>query len=69
MNSDELVSQKPRRIASSSYIEVRHSYAATEHTFISYNCDRSWLPVDTGWVVLEPVNADCRAESRSQSQR
>lgn len=48
------------RIARVFNIEVHHSYAATECLFISYNCDRGWLHVNSDWVLLEPVDAEYR---------
>src|SRR6266508_4825926 len=46
------------RIARAFNIDVHHSYAATECPFISYNCDRGWLHVNSDWVLLEPVDAE-----------
>ena len=48
------------RIGKAFNVKVHHSYAATECMFISYNCDRGWLHVNSDWVVLEPVDAEYR---------
>lgn len=48
------------RISRTFRAKVRHSYAATECTFVSYSCDHGWLHVNSDWVVLEPVDADYR---------
>lgn len=48
------------RITRAFGVKARHSYAATECLFISYNCDQGWLHVNADWVVLEPVDADYR---------
>ena len=46
------------RISKAFGVTVRHSYAATECTFISYSCDQHYLHVNADWAVLEPVDAD-----------
>ena len=46
------------RISKAFGVTVRHSYAATECTFISYSCDHHWLHVNADWALLEPVDAD-----------
>ncbi len=48
------------RIAQSLDTKVRYSYAASECTFISYNCKDHWLHVNADWVILEAVDADYR---------
>lgn len=48
------------RIAQAFNAKVRHSYAASECTFITYSCEHKWLHVNSDWVVLEPVTADYR---------
>ncbi len=48
------------RIARAFNIAVHHSYAATECPFISYNCERGWLHVNSDWALLEPVGAEYR---------
>lgn len=48
------------RISKALQAKVRHSYAATECTFLSYSCAHGWLHVNTDWLVLEPVDADYR---------
>ncbi len=48
------------RIAQAFNAKVRHSYAASECTFITYSCEHKWLHVNSDWVVLEPVDADYR---------
>lgn len=48
------------RIARAFNIDIHHSYAATECPFISYNCDRGWLHVNSDWILLEPVDAEYR---------
>lgn len=48
------------RIARAFDAKVRHSYAASECTFITYSCAHKWLHVNSDWVVLEPVDADYR---------
>lgn len=45
------------RIARAFHATVRHSYAATECPFLSYNCAENWLHVNSDWVILEPVDA------------
>ena len=54
------------RIAMAFDAKVRHSYAATECTFLSYSCGQGWLHVNSDWVVLEPVDADYRATAPGQ---
>lgn len=48
------------RIARAFNARVRHSYAATECTFLSYSCEQQWLHVNADWAMLEPVDADYR---------
>lgn len=48
------------RIAKAFNVKVHHSYAATECTFLSANCEHGWLHVNSDWVVLEPVDAHYR---------
>lgn len=48
------------RITTTFGVTTRHSYAATECTFISYSCDYHWLHVNSDWVVLEPVDENNR---------
>ena len=55
------------RIAKAFNVTVHYSYAATECPFISYNCDRGWLHVNSDWVVLEPVDTNYRPTPSGQS--
>ncbi|MEQ1871440.1 MAG: phenylacetate--CoA ligase family protein [Vicinamibacterales bacterium] len=48
------------RIAKAFNAKVQYSYAATECTFLSANCEYGWLHVNSDWVVLEPVGVDYR---------
>lgn len=46
------------RIARTFRAKVLNSYAASECTFLSANCDEGWLHVNADWAILEPVDAD-----------
>lgn len=48
------------RIAKAFNCKVRHSYAATECTFISYSCEQKWLHINSDWLLLEAVDAENR---------
>ena len=41
-------------------VRARHSYAATECTFLSSSCGHDWLHVNSDWVLIEPVDAEDR---------
>lgn len=60
LSAEGLPAGRYDRITRAFGVKARHSYAATECTFLSYNCDHGWLHVNADWVVLEPVDADYR---------
>ena len=40
---------------------VRMVYSASEFMGIGYECEYGWLHISADWVILEPVDANCRA--------
>ena len=60
LSAEGLAPAEYDRIAAAFGAKVRHGYAASECTFLSYSCGEGWLHVNTDWVVAEPVDAEYR---------
>lgn len=48
------------RIAKAFGAKVGNVWGSTEMSGLAYSCDQGWLHVVEDWLVLEPVDADCR---------
>jgi phenylacetate-CoA ligase len=57
ISAEGLPPEEYDRIARTFQAEVLNSYAASECTFLSANCDEGWLHVNADWAILEPVDA------------
>lgn len=58
VTAEGLPPEEYHRIARTFRAKVLNSYAATECTFLSANCDEGWLHVNADWAIVEPVDAD-----------
>ncbi|MGV9772877.1 hypothetical protein [Streptosporangium sp. NPDC003464] len=48
------------RIAAALGAKVRTSYACNECPFLSCSCSESWMHLNAGWAILEPVDEQYR---------
>lgn len=60
LSAEGLTPPEYDRIAKAFGTKVRHGYAASECTFLSYSCGEGWLHVNSDWVAAEPVDAQYR---------